>query len=257
MLLLLKQGADMKTWNFNCRNCDLYCERPKRSYRKCPTFCSKSCLTSDRNKTVTIYLTYICETCGKKTRTNRVSKKWRFCSVKCRGCTKKFQWKNLTEEKKKEHAKIIYEKHVIKRNGCWGWKSSIDKNGYGVVPISPLAGKIERKAHRLSYCLFKGEIPENMQVQHDCDNPICTNPHHLSIGTPKKNMEDKLLRGRHNPSKGEKNGQTRLTEIEVKEIKKILKQGNLKNIQVAKAFETTPTVICLIKTGKTWKHVED
>jgi len=81
----------------------------------------------------------------------------------------------------------------IVSSGCWIWTKSLNFDGYGQA-------RYRRKniaAHRLSYIIYKGDIPEGLLVCHDCDNPACVNPTHLEIGTQKKNMRDCLARGRY------------------------------------------------------------
>jgi hypothetical protein len=75
---------------------------------------------------------------------------------------------------------------------CWPWRGTRDSHGYGVASI---VGK-QQKAHRISYEAYKGAIPAGLFVRHTCDNPPCCNPHHLLVGTPRDNMDDKVQRGR-------------------------------------------------------------
>jgi hypothetical protein len=77
---------------------------------------------------------------------------------------------------------------------CWGWKSQKRWDGYGrfVNKCRPIW------AHRFSYELHHGPIPKGMHVLHSCDNPECSNPKHLRVGTHKENMADCKARGRIN-----------------------------------------------------------
>ena len=67
-------------------------------------------------------------------------------------------------------------------------------NGYGQAYDIRVARQV--LAHRLSYELFIGPIPEGQEVMHSCDNRPCVRPDHLEIGSHKKNMEDAVARKR-------------------------------------------------------------
>lgn len=80
--------------------------------------------------------------------------------------------------------------------GCYLWIKATDKNGYGVIKRS--GERLMIKAHRLSWILSNGEIPDNLCVLHKCDTPQCVNPEHLFLGTPADNNIDKMNKGRCN-----------------------------------------------------------
>jgi hypothetical protein len=81
---------------------------------------------------------------------------------------------------------------VVKSAACWGW-SSTRVRGYG-----RLYGEHGRRvaAHRFSWELHFGPIPPGMHVLHRCDNPPCTNPDHLFLGTQADNLADGRTKGR-------------------------------------------------------------
>lgn len=69
-------------------------------------------------------------------------------------------------------------------NGCWDWVASLSVKGYGLFKLN---GKTV-KAHRVSYELFKGEIPKGLQIDHLCRNRKCVNPSHLEAVTARINV---------------------------------------------------------------------
>jgi len=84
-------------------------------------------------------------------------------------------------------------KKVDKSGDCWLWISGRDRpGGYGQFSC---AGK-QIRAHRYSWELHNGSIPEGLWVLHRCDNPPCVNPAHLFIGDRKANMDDAAAKGR-------------------------------------------------------------
>lgn len=137
----------------------------------------------------------------------------------------------------------FFSRFVELDNGCWQWKAHTDKDGYGYLP----GDKKNIRAHRFSYEIHKGEIPDKMIICHHCDNPGCVNPNHLFVGTQKDNAQDALKKERNYI--GEKNGRSKLTLEDVKEI--ILSDLNFK--QLAKKFGVSNSTINSIKLGKTWQ----
>ena len=73
---------------------------------------------------------------------------------------------------------------IEKTSTCWLWKLSTDKDGYGQYGFG---GKMV-KAHRLSYQMFKGKIPDNEEIDHLCRNRACVNPEHLESVKHAENM---------------------------------------------------------------------
>lgn len=93
------------------------------------------------------------------------------------------------------HMKERFLAKVNKTDTCWLWTASVrGSSGYGAFRI----GRKIYSAHRVSYKLFKGEIPIGLLVCHACDNRMCVNPEHLFLGTYSDNMKDCSKKGRIN-----------------------------------------------------------
>lgn len=206
----------------------------------------------------------ICVTCGKnfpfyQSKGRPVP---RFCSHECRGHTgfrpgAPLLISEMTEEQKFERLKKSFEKHVIRQEGCWSWKGPIANGGYGVMSCRRSIGP--DRAHRASWVIHKGPIPKYMHVCHACDNPICTNPDHLWLGTHKQNNDDKIAKGRaaNNPPPhkvGSENGTSKLKEDSVLEIKNMIKQGYGATF-IGRQFGVSKTTILRIKNKTHWTHV--
>lgn len=97
----------------------------------------------------------------------------------------------------------IQEGYRVAPTGCWEWAGTKDSKGYGVLKVYRDGGKKTIKAHRVSWTVHRGPIPDSTSyhgtmVLHNCDNPSCINPRHLRLGTAKDNAIDREVRGRSN-----------------------------------------------------------
>jgi HNH endonuclease len=155
-----------------------------------------------------------------------------------------------------------FEAFAIKRedpDACWKWNGSRDSAGYGKIHVDRPG--YPRKAHRVSWVLHFGPIPHGLDVCHSCDNPECTNPRHIFLGTHNDNMQDAKLKGRMRrlhgiPNNvGEANPRAKLTVAIVAKIKESLRSG-MKQADVARAFSVRAAQISKIHLGERWRHVE-
>lgn len=141
-------------------------------------------------------------------------------------------------------------KYVIPEpnSGCWLWTGGFfDKDGYGIFCINQ---KWKERAHRLSFRIHNGLIPEGLFVLHHCDVPCCVNPDHLFLGTQADNMEDKVSKGRQN--KGVDQPRARLTEAQVKEVR-----STKESVQrLANKLGVSRMTVWRARVGATWKHLE-
>lgn len=83
-----------------------------------------------------------------------------------------------------------------KTNTCWLWIGAHKKRGYGVISIRINGHPHNIHAHRLSWIIHYGTIPDGMDVCHHCDTPACVRPDHLFLGDAAMNMADAKAKGR-------------------------------------------------------------
>lgn len=134
---------------------------------------------------------------------------------------------------------------------CWNWLGWKTAKGYGEFRFE---GKNNIRAHRLSYRLKIGPIPDGLFVLHKCDNPSCVRPDHLFLGTLAENCRDRHRKGR--TAKGSQNGWAKLTELDIKSIRKLASTTSLLQKEIADRFGVTSENIRHILSGKTWRHVK-
>lgn len=137
-----------------------------------------------------------------------------------------------TEEPKRFWSKV----EVGEPGECWEWLATKSPN-YGQFWVH---GK-HRYAHRVAWFLTYGPVPKGLCVCHHCDNPLCCNPYHLFLGSRADNMEDAGRKGRL----GQK-----LTSEDVREIRRLLKQGELTQTGIGELFGVAPSTISNIKAGR-------
>jgi hypothetical protein len=125
-------------------------------------------------------------------------------------------------------------------NGCWLWKGGKIK-GYGTIYLN---GKTYR-AHRIALVLTTGVMRCDLDGCHECDNPSCVNPSHLTWCSRKQNMQDAARRGRIRSQK------QKLTPDQVRAIRK---DPRLQSI-IAADYGVDHSIVYKIKARIIWKYI--
>lgn len=89
---------------------------------------------------------------------------------------------------------------LIPFHTCWEWIGAVASNGYGVINQGRRTTGIMR-AHRVSWEIHFGPVPDKLWVLHKCDNRTCVNPAHLFLGTRQDNVDDMVNKKRNVPRK--------------------------------------------------------
>lgn len=160
----------------------------------------------------------------------------------------------------------------IKKNektGCIEWQGNINNSGYGVICVKRYGKRKIVSTHRYSWEREHGAINDNLCVCHKCDNPKCVNVDHLFLGTRYDNNHDRSLKKRSGKrffteedrykysciNRGENNNASKLTEDQVKTIKRM--RGKYTRVEIAKMFNVSLSCIKDIFGGKTWTYLKD
>lgn len=117
--------------------------------------------------------------------------------------------------------------------------------GHGMFR-APETGTI---AHRYSWHLHRGPIPDGMHVLHTCDVACCVNPDHLYLGTHNDNMRDMVQRGRQARVSGEQNGWAKLTADQVHEI---IASNETSDVLAAR-YGVVNATIWKVRKGENWR----
>ena len=174
----------------------------------------------------------------------------------CKECGEIFVGKGLKREFCSTRCRLLGS--IEKKNGCWEWMEPTHPNGYGYTTCYE-TNKREH-VHRVSFRLFRGDIPEGLYVCHKCDNRKCIAPDHLFLGTAQENMLDAKSKGRMEhvklmACKGEKNPNSKLDDEKVRCIRKEISEG-IKCTVIARKYGVRSTLIYYIRDGKAWKHLK-
>jgi hypothetical protein len=154
---------------------------------------------------------------------------------------------------------------VSKSNQCWLWTANALPAGYGKFTLRVDGRQRTLLAHRFSWLLTRGEIPEGQQVLHKCDNPSCVRPDHLFLGTQQDNVDDMIKKGRRIIStrrntasgkwvSGAQHRCAKLQDTDVIRIRALVASGRTQ-ISVADEFGVSRYAVSLIVLRKRWKHL--
>ena len=146
---------------------------------------------------------------------------------------------------------------------CWEWTAARNSKGYGAF----WDGTRHQKAHRYSWELQIGTIPEGLLVCHKCDNPKCVRPDHLFLGTYQDNAIDAINKGRMVPPpgyekyndawavRGERKGNAIFTDADIISIRERWRSGSATVREMADQYGTYRQTIRRIVKRERWAHI--
>jgi hypothetical protein len=189
--------------------------------------------------------------------------------------------------------------HVEEGEGCWLWTGEISgssgrpkyTSGYGRLHMS-YRPWVRVFAHRYSWVLHFGPIPEGLWVLHRCSTLYaagdityrrCVNPSHLFLGTCQDGARHAVANGRYpvgdrngtrlcpeslprgpqhhynarpeTRPRGELNPRAKLRAEDVLKIRELFAAGVTTQTTLARSYGVSQAVISSITRGKTWRHL--
>lgn len=243
----------------NCENCGI----AVKSFASAPRrFCSQKCRIESNQSSLKVgqkrYRWTIIEDVSHK-----YERRYWKCRCEC-GVEREIRENALIEGKsrscgrherksgqtQKDHDRFWSQ--VVTGDGCWEWSGLESTAGYGKIYW---LGRTTH-AHRVSWMITHGDIPDGMFVCHTCDNRLCVRPSHLFLGTPADNMNDMAKKGR--ASKGASHPLAKLTDEDVRNIRSQYVFGSRDSglRALAKKYGVSMHNIHMIVKREIWQHVD-
>jgi hypothetical protein len=136
----------------------------------------------------------------------------------------------------------FWDSSIPRQSGCWEWIGLKGPTGYGTAHLTG----IPQRAHRVSWELTYGAIPNGMLVCHTCDNRSCVNPVHLFLGTHDDNMRDKTMKGRLSMHRA------KIPEADVPALRAAVASGELTRKAIAVKYGVCMSTVSAMTTGRTY-----
>lgn len=162
------------------------------------------------------------------------------------------QRRNVGESPRQRIERIGWE---VAENECWIYNGPRRRWGYTCVYI---AGRGTLAAHRVSYEVYVGPIPDGLILMHSCDNPPCINPKHLRPGTNHENTQDMLAKGRHRTAphaRGRRRNTGKLTPEQVLEIRRLHDVLGVSRAELMHQFGISRSQVGKVVTRFQWKDI--
>ena len=139
----------------------------------------------------------------------------------------------------------LEQRYVKSPTGCWLWTGVANNSGYGRIVVNDVL----KLAHRVSYEIYVGPIPDGMCLCHRCDVRLCVNPDHLFLGTRVDNTADMVAKGRQ--AIGDRQSKAKLTYGAVAEIRR---RAGEDRKRLAAEYGVSVRNIRAILIGETWRY---
>ena len=149
-------------------------------------------------------------------------------------------------------ARVSVDPHT----GCWLWTGARIGPGYGAFRAD-IDGYRTLLAHRVSWRLHRGPVPEGLFVLHECDVRHCVNPGHLFLGTQRDNIEDTVRKGRASPPPrffGNANTMTVVADEHLTDIRRLAAEG-VTYAELGRRYGVRADTISAIVRGRSRRHV--
>lgn len=151
----------------------------------------------------------------------------------------------------------LYSNSIVdETTGCREWQGSRNKDGYGQLSNNAIHEAFGIKGtHRLMYHLITNHVyaGRHEQILHACDNPVCLEPRHLSLGSARDNLMDCIAKGRRSHVRGEKINTAKITLEQARMIKALL-EHKISGVKIAELFGINHNIVSRIKLGQSWVH---